>query len=458
MDSSTVLIDQQYTDPCASGPIQETSTITYSFTFGGDTNEFSIERDISQSVDCDSGATTTSPVTTTTNNAGSTDQPYPWALTFGCSSSTEFIPGYLGTETANWDGNITFQCPWYYSPNTPVIFTFFNVGYTTADAVDLSQVTFQGNAPIAWDNTNYTVSYLLSVSPGEGITIGSGSFAWPAGYCSVTDNPDDPFPYQTADDNQFSFDGFGNTVMPSNIVHVTFATIPSNTGRTTIGVGEEVYFNLSPGCPCGNTTWSVTGASNYGASGNGGFFYADGQQSEVNITAVCCGKTYSASFNVIEPTGIENVYISSTGVPAYSVGTAGASMELGLTMAPTSVSFYQVQEGEVTNAASSVFGYFTNFPAALLAHTSAGFFVQVNQANQWSDGCNTGTYVLPSPFSSGGFQWVIPWRWFVPGWSTNTMSPYTQTFTIDANGTMSISKLGQTVTRTTNNVITPEVP
>lgn len=231
MDSSTVLIDQQYTDPCASGPIQETSTITYSFTFGGDTNEFSIERDISQSVDCDSGATTTSPVTTTTNNAGSTDQPYPWALTFGCSSSTEFIPGYLGTETANWDGNITFQCPWYYSPNTPVIFTFFNVGYTTAGAVDLSQVTFQGNAPIAWDNTNDTVSYLLSMSPGDGVTIGSGSFAWPAGYSSVTiDDPESPFPYETADDNVFSFDGFGNAVVtvgvngPQNLY--VFCSIP----------------------------------------------------------------------------------------------------------------------------------------------------------------------------------------------------------------------------------------
>jgi len=95
------------------------------------------------------------------------------------------------------------------------------------------------------------------------------------------------------------------------------------------------------------------------------------------------------------------------------------------------------------------------FTSNEIAHVT-GTNALLNSANQWVDRCSTGDQPPPPPWAAGGYQWVIPQKWFVPGWPTNDVTPntQTQTFTIDANGTVSISKFGKTVTRTTTNVIT----
>ena len=235
------------------------------------------------------------------------------------------------------------------------------------------------------------------------------------------------------------------------IEHVTKATTPANTNRTTIGVGEEVTLTLHPTCS-DNISWTLSGAGSLSAlSGNPITFTAAGYASSPNITAIQNGILRSISFDVKEPTGYDHAGFISTGDPAYPVNVAGASMYLDVTMAPTSVSFYRVIMGELTNAASSVTGYFTN--KNNLAHSTAGHFWQLDEANSWIDHCWTPG--CPTPWSDGGFGWIIPWRWYVPGYSTNYMSSWSETFTIDANGTMSISKFGKTVTRTTNDVINP---
>ena len=44
------------------------------------------------------------------------------------------------------DGQISFQAPCYYAPNTPVIFTFSDAAYSTlTSAVNLSRVSFRGS-------------------------------------------------------------------------------------------------------------------------------------------------------------------------------------------------------------------------------------------------------------------------------------------------------------------------
>jgi hypothetical protein len=249
----------------------------------------------------------------------------------------------------------------------------------------------------------------------------------------------------------------GTVIGPTNILHVTVATTPSNTNRTTIGVGEEVSLNLSPGCPC-DTTWSDNGLGMIEGAGSSVTYTAPGVGGNETVTAVCCGNTYSVTFSIAEPAGVDHAdYISTWGSPnpAYPAGAAGASMYLNVTMAPTSVSFYNVQMEEVCGPASGVSGYFTNFPTA---HTTCGFFFPLSSANQWPDQCSAPEGGYPPPFSTGEYDWVIPWTWYVPRWPTTTMPPYIQSFTIDANGTLSVSKFDKTVTRTTNDVITPQVP
>ena len=44
----------------------------------------------------------------------------------------------------------------------------------------LSNLTFEGNSPVAWDNVKRTVSYLLTLDGATEYTISQDSFGWPA--------------------------------------------------------------------------------------------------------------------------------------------------------------------------------------------------------------------------------------------------------------------------------------
>src|SRR5579885_808491 len=64
---------------------------------------------------------------------------------------------------------------------------------------------------------------------------------------------------------------------------------------------------------------------------------------------------------------------------------------------------------------------------------------------------------IAPPWTEGGFDWVIPSKWQIQGSSqTNNFTQWTESFRLlSANGDFSVSKFGQTVTRSTNNVINP---
>jgi hypothetical protein len=82
--------------------------------------------------------------------------------------------------------------------------------------------------------------------------------------------------------------------------------------------------------------------------------------------------------------------------------------------------------------------------------------------NTWYD--TNAFYPAPNvpscPWLAGGFYWDIPGYWKV-GETTLTstlLTNWQQAFTIDAAGTMSVSKFGNTATRYTNNVYTNSPP
>ena len=60
-----------------------------------------------------------------------------------------------------------------------------------------------------------------------------------------------------------------------------------------------------------------------------------------------------------------------------------------------------------------------------------------------------------SPWTNVGFSWDIPGQWWTGGGQTNTMTNHwSQSFSIDASGTMAVQKFGHTATRNTNDVYT----
>ena len=52
--------------------------------------------------------------------------------------------------------------------------------YYGEGTLDLSQVKFRGQDPIAYSNETHTVSYLITVDGGKEFTVGQDDFTWPA--------------------------------------------------------------------------------------------------------------------------------------------------------------------------------------------------------------------------------------------------------------------------------------
>ena len=237
------------------------------------------------------------------------------------------------------------------------------------------------------------------------------------------------------------------------LVSQCVATTPTNQARTTIGVGEQVNLNFSPtlSVTYSNVVWSTTGGSLSYTNGTSDFFTAPSSATTVTITATVFGKPITKTFKVIEPTGIDHAQI--TGTNSYPLGAAGAGMTNTIWIAPTSVSFYRVSVLEIGEDATNIWGFFSQWTPQQLHHSTADKWTALNQANQFKDAANFGSY--SSWGTGGGFTWNIPERWQVTGSGvTNSMTGCAQIFSIDVNGAASIDKYGNWIQRTTNNVIT----
>lgn len=152
----------------------------------------------------------------------------------------------------------------------------------------------------------------------------------------------------------------------------------------------------------------------------------------------------TVNFTVVEPTNESGVKYSED---VYPGGTQGAGMQIAITIHPTDVSFEWVESQEVPGPATNITGYFTSYPPDSLKHVPAGW-VRILPGNKKYD--HAAFSGFPSPWSAGGFEWVIPIEWRVVG-SANagTLPNRLQRFSISgATGTSTVSKLGQSVTRT----------
>ena len=183
----------------------------------------------------------------------------------------------------------------------------------------------------------------------------------------------------------------------------------------------------------------------------------------VTVTAICQGLQVPTTFTVFPPTGYDHAIITSTHTNYYGLFVGGAIMSMNVYIAPTSVSFYRVQimevpENAVTNTGYWAYGSYPNyFSTNDLRHLSAGAWAPpLGQDNSLPDICGTPAYLGPW-VGGGGFIWPIPAKWRVDGdTTTNDVSNWSdQIFSMDPNGTISITKFKQTVTRSTNNIVNP---
>lgn len=272
------------------------------------------------------------------------------------------------------------------------------------------------------------------------------------------------------------------------------ALTDTNRLRTKLGVGEEVYlgFCADPAAQT-NVNWTVSAgglsastwtnwATNLSYVGMK-FTAPSNEVKKVKLTAtVADAKPLEVKFKVVEPDRYDHADV--TNLVSFTTNTAGAGIRFIVYMHPTDVSFYRIMMEEVGEDATNVQGYFTNNPpfdpSVNLSHkgSTAPLFpdgkhhgkgddpFKLNWDNSWDHGWDNAYSFRDNvtqdglslsnwpgiPWSSGQWTWNIPGKWWVEGSSTTNNIPngWQQIFTIDASGTMTVSKFGRTVTRTIN--------
>ena len=128
-------------------------------------------------------------------------------------------------------------------------------------------------------------------------------------------------------------------------------------------------------------------------------------------------------------------------------GTGGAGMVLSPRFGPRSVNFGNVEWLEQPGGPSSVTGYFADLQAlgADWNHYPNPDFLRINR--NLTD--HAAIFGLPAPFKAGSFHWDIPnaFKRAATGGDGEVTINSVQSFSIAANGTVTVSKQGASVTR-----------
>ena len=260
------------------------------------------------------------------------------------------------------------------------------------------------------------------------------------------------------------------TVVAFAIVSETEAEWPENRARTNLGVGEVVNLSVLPSAE--SVTWSCDNTK--------GIIIGNGSSAVLNVrdvagsfsvSATVEGLSLSKTFAIFAPESVVRATVFS--MPSIYNGLARACATINVVIGPTNVNFYNIYIMEGICQATGVTGWFAEYPYRHPAHDEQhGALVDVHPALQ-CDGCGNifrdtidsgvqtpeGTAWSPYWYS-GSMRWDIPPFWWLEHDDfgdkvTHEFSvPWTEAFHIDSQGTVSVSKFGLTVSRTTTNSIT----
>ena len=229
---------------------------------------------------------------------------------------------------------------------------------------------------------------------------------------------------------------------PVTITSATVKAAPSGAANTRkeVGVGEVVDFTASAA-----GTWKAShGEPTAGAPSTTFRWTAPATAVNVTITLTSGTQTVADAIKVVAPTSISMRKLSSH---TSLVGVGGACMRNEVKFGPNNVCLGATQWFEVPGPPSGITtpGFFDKFSAATLHHNPTTFYIPMNDSNilEGSDHC--AWHTTPGPYTDGSFTWVIPNRYKLDGepdskgrFFTNT----NQVFTMNAAGTMSITKAG----------------
>lgn len=291
--------------------------------------------------------------------------------------------------------------------------------------------------------------YTDTPKPDYDYTLGFSVDSAPANVAIVTEDPDGILGVHDESETFYASgkSAFLNIAWLSSIAPLTSS---NNLGRTKLGVGETAFLTLKPfSMPA--PTWSLGGT--YGTSTlstdeHSATLTASKRASTPQVTATVLGANLNLNYTVIQPSG---EVASKTEDLVYSAGSQGAGMKLMITTLPTDVSFANVEVLEVDKGTSNVYGIFSNYTAEDLKHSPTANWTTLNSENQWTDEASFWGHGTPSTWTHSGFQWAIEVRWRVVGETGNGefLANRTQIFTIiDSTGKSTVTKMGQTVTRT----------
>jgi hypothetical protein len=237
----------------------------------------------------------------------------------------------------------------------------------------------------------------------------------------------------------------------------TTAPAPDGTPdtRTTIGVCETVEFDAGGDV----VDWSANMGSPRAEAGKAKLLWAapegDGTAT-ITATRPGAGATCTLDLKVVRPTTVQYKKKSDLTIPP---GDVGAGMKLEGTILPLNVTFGWIDFKEDVVPATNVTGYFRRLrrQGISLRHeppdpNKVDFdFKRVGWDNTFCCDMAVLSGPWPRPSRGGGaFEWVIP-NSYRCEWSTGTGRLFdhtTQSFTIDAWGTVTVTKGGESASHT----------
>ncbi len=238
------------------------------------------------------------------------------------------------------------------------------------------------------------------------------------------------------------------------IQHECVATPPADQSRTNIGVGEKMMLWL-PGSLSGTFTWKTSAGTLSRTNGTSTTLTAPDNAATATVTVSYAGGSCTTNFDVLAPDGSYTAVNTST--PGAAVNVAAAGMVNTIILGPTNVSLSSIRIQEIGENAENTQEYYQVNGAP--KHTPSGQTL-INFDNSFPDRATGGPADPPwsgTNYSGGSFDWQVPTVWWVPGGPTNQLwagANNLQTFLLTSNGTLTVTKYGLSVTRTTNDDIT----
>jgi hypothetical protein len=231
------------------------------------------------------------------------------------------------------------------------------------------------------------------------------------------------------------------------ISSATIESAPDGTAdnRPKVGIHEAV--ELTTGAAA---NWTASAGTPAAATAKDPFVWTapdTAGTATIHATSSAPAAACSIALTVVTPASLK---FSKKSEDAYAAGVEGAGMRCDVDVQPLDVSFAHVAWLEVPGPAAHVTGYWADWQkrGSDISHHPNPNWVPLNNLNGASD--HAFTFRWPKPWKGGAYDWSIPNK-FRPVGSSGAGTRFAttlQSFAIAADGTTTVSKESESVSRT----------